>query len=145
MNTKVLETLDYRPTSAPPEAKEESTLIIEPETGEEKQEVASQHLEPIKTGCAVVPKEDEECECQMCSDTKLIYGDPYGAPCPSCAVKRPNQIIFEQVDGAIKVILTLLNKLEVDNTDQRGDKQGCIWTLEGWYKHNLKWLKKACE
>ena len=53
MNTKALETLDYRPTSAPPEAKEDSTPIIEPETGEEKQEVASQHLEPIKTGCAV--------------------------------------------------------------------------------------------
>ena len=24
--------------------------------------------EPIKTGCAIVPKEDEECKCQMCGD-----------------------------------------------------------------------------
>ena len=62
-----------------------------------------------------------------------------------CAVKSSNQIIFEQVDGAIKVVLTLLNKIEVDTTDLIGDKQGCIWTLEGWHKHNLKWLRKACE
>lgn len=61
--------------------------------------------------------------------------------------EQPNKnlMIFEQVDGCIKTALELLEQIEVDTTDQRGDKQGCIWTLEGWYKHNLKHLRKAFE
>lgn len=27
-------------------------------------------------------------ECEICGDTKMIYGDPYGEPCPTCGDSR---------------------------------------------------------
>lgn len=59
----------------------------------------------------------------------------------------PNQniLIIEQAEGVTKVILELLGAIESYNTMQRGDVQGCIWTLEGWLNHNLKNLRKVFE
>lgn len=65
--------------------------------------------QPINTGCAA--KEDNECECQMCGDTKQIYGDPYGVPCPECVVKSSNLEIIKQIVGCIRVESALLNEL----------------------------------
>ena len=129
MDTKTLETLDYKPTSAPQEGKGDLIPIIELETASKFQEVAGQHLNKL-------------CTCPICQSRYKNWGQPIKT---GCAIKSTNQLIFKQVEGAIKVILSLLSKIEVDNTDQQGDKQGCIWTLEGWYKNNLKWLKKANE
>ena len=60
-------------------------------------------------------------------------------------LEQPNQnlMIFEQVEGSIEIALKLLKQLEVSNTMQETDKQGCIWTLDGWKKHNLKHLKEG--
>lgn len=62
-------------------------------------------------------------------------------------MEEPNQnlMIFEQVEGSIKVALELLSKLETTNTMRKADKEACIWTLDGWRKHNLKHLRKVFE
>ena len=66
--------------------------------------------------------------------------------CPDCAcTEKPNLKIIEQAEGKTKEVLELLENIEAYNTDQRGDVQGCIWTLEGWLKNNLKHLRKAFE
>ena len=53
--------------------------------------------------------------------------------------------LIEQAEGAVNVIIKLLEQLETTNEQQRTDKHGCIWTLDGWREHNLKHLQKAFE
>ena len=59
----------------------------------------------------------------------------------------PNQniMIIEQAEGASKVVLTLLESIEPKTTQQKDDKEGCIWTLKGWVDNNLKHLRGAFE
>lgn len=54
-------------------------------------------------------------------------------------------MIFEQVNGSIKIVVELLEQLESKNTYQEAQKHGCIWTLKGWWDNNLKHLQKAFE
>ncbi len=56
-----------------------------------------------------------------------------------------NAMIFEQVSGSIKVTLELLEQLEAEDTYRENQKQGCIWTLKGWFDNNLKHLQKEFE
>lgn len=52
-----------------------------------------------------------------------------------------NAMIFEQVNGSIKVAFELLGQLKpkTDHVD------GCIITLKSWQNNNLKHLQKAFE
>ena len=54
-----------------------------------------------------------------------------------------NSMIFEQVNGSVKVALELLDQLETKDTNEEEQKQGCIWTLKGWRDNNLEHLQKA--
>jgi len=54
-------------------------------------------------------------------------------------------MIIEQAEGAVKIVMTLLEQLSPSNTIQEDDKQGCIWTLKGWKDNNLRHLTKAFE
>lgn len=88
--------------------------------------------------------QQENCQCRTVLLKKDIpknvhlYGN-----CPE--QPNTNSMIFEQVDGAIKVVLRLLEQLEVKNTYEKTQKYGCIWTLKGWQDNNLKHLQKAFE
>lgn len=54
-----------------------------------------------------------------------------------------NAMIFEQVNGSIKVATELLEQLKTKDTNQETMKHGCIWTLKGWWENNLKHLQRA--
>lgn len=62
-----------------------------------------------------------------------------------CQEPSTNAMIFEQVSGSIKVTLELLEQLDVKGIHEENRKQGCIWTLKGWYDNNLKHLQKELE
>ena len=66
---------------------------------------------------------------------------------PKLVNNGPNKniMIIEQAEGAVKVVMTLLEQLSSSNTMQEDDKQGCICTLKGWMEHNLRHLKGAFE
>jgi len=82
----------------------------------------------------------------MVEDTKQLETLSYR---PDFAPKNnsPNQniMIIEQAEGASKVVLTLLESIEPKTTQQKDDKEGCIWTLQGWVDNNLKHLKGTFE
>lgn len=103
-----------------------NTPVIKPETRINKTKVADQHLDEYTP-----PK------CALIDENGGVLANP----------EQPDQnlMIFEQVEGSIDIALKLLKELEVSNTMQETDKQGCIWTLDGWKKHNLKHLRKAFE
>jgi len=147
-NTKQLETLDYRKPEQPAA-------------------ISGMNCHVLKPGTRVNKAEDAETHCPKCGQEWKNHGPHY--TCIDNRADQPirsleeakatareyfktteqpltsNQIILEQVEGSTKVTLELLNQLEPNNTDQRGDVQGCIWTLEGWLKNNLKHLKKGFE
>jgi len=116
MNTKELETLEYKAPEQPKYDKCQycgAGRVVRP-SGEWQyycncDDPIKRPEQPINTGCAA--KEDNECECQMCGDTKQIYGDPYGVPCPECVVKSSNLEIIKQIVGCIRVESALLNEL----------------------------------
>lgn len=54
-----------------------------------------------------------------------------------------NAMIFEQVNGSIKVAVELLEQLATSDTEEESQKHGCIWTLKGWWENNLKHLQRA--
>lgn len=80
-----------------------------------------------------------------------------------CSCRKPDQpstnaMIFEQISGSIKAALELLEQLDAvactqtrnsynvgDQVHLENQKQGCIWTLKGWYDNNLKHLQKEFE
>jgi len=139
-DTKQFETLDYKPkrdkngkvghpysylstpASTPPATLGMNSHVIKPETRVNKAEGTDQPIRSLEEAKAVAQE----------------YFKTSEQP-------KTNQLIIEQAEGAIKVTLELLNQLEPYNTDQRGDKQCCIWTLEGWLNNNLKHLKNGFE
>ena len=56
-----------------------------------------------------------------------------------------NALLFEQINGCIKVTVGLLEQLEAKDTNRETQKQSCIWTFTGWRDNNLKHLQKALE
>jgi len=82
----------------------------------------------------------------MVEDTKQLETLSYR---PDFTPKNnsPNQnlMIIEQAEGASKVVLTLLESIEPKTTQQKDDKEGCIWTLKGWVDNNLKHLRGTFE
>lgn len=147
-----------------------NSAVIKPETRVNKTEDAEQTFEPLKfpeldtstirivNACKQVlwSFEDHEndtmttpitlvdaCERLNCVINKIRNSGGYDV----ADLYEPNQnlMIIEQAEGATKVILELLGQITPYNTDQRGDVQGCIWTLDGWLENNLKHLKGAFE
>lgn len=131
-----------QPASAPPTTLGFNSHVIKPETRVNKGESAQKGI--IDNYGPVAKKRIKAGE----SNPEQLPGRLHtkGCECGNCP-EQPNQniMILEQAEGATKVVLELLKQIEPYNTDQRGDVQGCIWTLEGWFNHNLKHLKKAFE
>lgn len=90
----------------------------------------------------------EQPKCKTCGDTGNIVKPRTGTPsvdyepCPDCTEQpNSNTMIFEQVNGSIKVAQELLGQL-MPKTSQ---VDGCITTLKSWQDNNLKHLQKAFE
>ena len=100
-------------------------------------------------GCSAPQEAKESVECHNTMTSRECLGcviDAVG----ECHLSNPEQpntnaMIFEQANGSIKVTLELLEQLETKNTNEETQKHGCIWTLKGWHKNNLKHLQKAFE
>jgi len=102
--------------------------------------------EPINTNCseclgqpASAPQEVIE-ENTLDNEPKIRVKNSKVA---SQALEQPNQnaMIFEQIDGACKVIIRLLNELR----PKTNDAEDCIITHKAWEDNNLKHLIKAYE
>ena len=110
MNKPELETLSYKPASAPREAKEKTTLDIEPKTGAKNKESVCQPEQP---------------KCKTCEGSgkgKLIGvkgGPNFFEPCPDCKKKsepkpeQPNQqiMLIKTIQGLTTAILHDISKL----------------------------------
>lgn len=88
-----------------------------------------------------------ENQCKQCNIPKVPCSvRPNQQECDNAMVEgfgQPNQnlMIMEQVEGAVKVALGLLEQL----TPRTDEVRDCIWTLNGWKEHNFKHLRKAFE
>lgn len=79
------------------------------------------------------------------SKPKKPFGEPeeHGGVLANPEQPSQNSMIFEQVNGSVKVALELLGQLETRGTNEEEQKQGCIWTLKDWRDNNLEHLQKA--
>ena len=82
----------------------------------------------------------------MNENIKKLESLDYRPPDPA-ANNSPNEniMIISQAEGAVKIVLNLLENLKPKNKQQEDDKQGCIWTLRGWKDNNLRHLIAAFE
>ena len=94
------------------------------------------HLERKCRECGFYPFRDEDTSTTGSDVSTVEPEQPVNNGRPD-----RNAMIFEQVEGAARVVIELLNQLEAKTPKQKTDIESCKWTFQGWVDHNLKHLK----